>query len=269
MHEILDHLNETAIVLDMGSGPGSFPDDATRALVFRVDLRRPGKPPQRFTLADATALPFSTGTFDAVILTHSLEHFPNWKQSVQEIGRVVKKGGAVYIAVPDASTITDRLYRKVLRERGGHVNLFADASELTRSLSWLLGLPLTATRVLQSSLAFQNRHNTNIASVRPAMRFAGLPEPLLALAIRILRIIDKRRNSRLGVYGWAFFFGKTGEPVDITPRLNVCVRCGQGHPGQYLRALQLLRPTVLPWHKYHCPACGCDNWFVPETGTSA
>jgi len=269
VHEILDHLDENAVVLDMGSGPGSFPDSATRAKVFRVDLFQPGKPPQRFTLADATALPYKSATFDAVILNHSLEHFPEWKRSVQEIGRVVKKGGAAYIAVPDASTLTDRVYRKVFRDRGGHVNLFANAAELAQSLSWYLGLPHVATRELQSSLVFQNRRNTDHAWVRPEMKFLGLPEPLLAMAIRAIRTIDRHRGSRLGVYGWAFFFGRLGEEVDLTPRLNVCVRCGQAHPDEYLRALQLLRPTALPWHKYRCPDCGCDNWFVPKTGTTA
>lgn len=267
MHEILDHLDENAIVLDIGSGPGTFPDDATRARTFRVDLFRPDQPPLRFTIADATALPFATATFDAVILNHSLEHFPNWRHAVQEIGRVVKKSGAAYIAVPDASTFTDRLYLKVFRDRGGHVNLFADASQLANSLSWYLGLPHVATRTLESSLVFQNRHNTNHAWARPEMRFLGLPEPLLALAIRLIRTVDKRRGGRLGVYGWAFFFGKLGEPVDPTPRLNVCVRCGQAHPDEYLKELQLIRPTRLPWHKYRCPDCGCDNWFVPKAGT--
>src|SRR5512145_2653493 len=141
MHEILDHLDENALVLDIGSGPGSFPESATRARTFRVDVARPGKPPQRFAIADAIALPFKTAAFDAVILNHSLEHFPNWKLSVQEIGRVVRKGGAAYIAVPDASTFTDHVYRKVFRDGGGHVNLFADAPELAKSLSWYLGLP--------------------------------------------------------------------------------------------------------------------------------
>ena len=267
MHEILDHLDDTALVLDIGSGPGSFPDNATRARVYRVDLDQPGRPPQRFAQADALALPFKSATFDAVILNHSLEHFPNWKLSVQEIGRVVKKAGAAYIAVPDASTFTDRLYRKVFRNRGGHVNLFAFAPTLAESLSWYLGLPHVATRDLHSSLVFQNRHNTNNERARPEMRFLGLPEPLLAFAIRLIRTVDKRRQTRLGVYGWAFFFGNLGETVDLTPRLNVCVRCGQAHPDAYLEALQLLRPTPLPWPKYHCPECGCDNWFVPKIRT--
>lgn len=269
MHEILDHLDENALVLDIGSGPGSFADSATRARTFHVDLLHPERAPGRFAIADATALPFRTATFDAVILNHSLEHFPNWKQSVQEIGRIVKKDGAAYIAVPDGSTFTDRLYRKVLRDAGGHVNLFACAPDLARSLSWYLGLPHVATRVLHSSLAFQNRRNTDTAWTRPEMRFLGLPEPLLAFALRIIRTIDKRRSSRLGVYGWAFFFGKLGEQVDVTPRLNVCVRCGQAHPDEYLEALQLLRATPLPWKKYRCPDCGCDNWFVPKIETTA
>jgi SAM-dependent methyltransferase len=268
MYEILDHLGEDAIVLDMGSGPGSFPDSATRARVIRVDLFRPDTIPSKFALADALALPFRNATFDAVILNHSLEHLPKWKLAVQELGRILKRSGAAYIAVPDATTLTDRVYRRMYEDRGGHVNAFIDPKETCERLSWFLSRAHTGTRVLHSSFIFQNRRNHDGKAVKFLLRLLILPEPVLALAVRLIRSVDKRSNARLGVYGWAFYFGELREPVDPTPCLNVCVRCGQGHPTAYLGALKLVRRTFLPWARYRCPNCGCDNWFAPDDGKS-
>ena len=50
-----------------------------------------------------------------------------------EIGRVLKPPGALYIAVPDASTFGDRLYRW-LTWGGGHVNAFTSARELAATI---------------------------------------------------------------------------------------------------------------------------------------
>ena len=71
-----------------------------------------------------------------MILNHSVEHFLNLKPALQEIGRVTKQDGAACVTVPDATTFTDRLYRKVFRSRGGHVNLFDSAKNLERMLAW-------------------------------------------------------------------------------------------------------------------------------------
>jgi len=47
---------------------------------------------------------FGSRTFDAIVLNHSLEHFERLKPALQEIGRVVRPDGAIYVAVPDAAT---------------------------------------------------------------------------------------------------------------------------------------------------------------------
>lgn len=53
MHEILDHLGSDAVVLDLGSGGGSFRADGYEFRCVRVDLLRPQKAPARFVQADA------------------------------------------------------------------------------------------------------------------------------------------------------------------------------------------------------------------------
>lgn len=266
MHEILDHLAANALVLDIGSGPGSFPATATRARTIRVDLNPGPSHIPNFAIADARALPFPPESFDAVILNHSLEHFHDYKRSLQEIGRVLKKSGAAFVAVPDATTFSDRLYRKVLINSGGHINLFDSPGRLSDTISWYFGLPHTATRLLCSSFAFLNRRLNRTRNQDRQLRFLGLPEPLLAAFVGLIRRLDRPAQPRLGLYGWAFYFGAIPEKVDATPRINVCIRCGQGHAAAYLQDLQLIQPT--PWGpQYNCPNCTCRNFYrhPPQT----
>lgn len=252
MHEILDHLPHDARVLDLGCRDGSFAGADYPFLTVRVDLNPPKSKDCHFVQADAVHLPFPSGVFDAVILNHCVEHFVQLKPALQEIGRVIKSGGAAFAAIPDASTLTDRVYRKVFRSRGGHVNLFDSSEDLETQLSWYFGLPHAATRTLYSSLSFLNRRNTQDPKLRWQMRFGGFWEPVLARIAHATRVCDRWFGTRTSVYGWAFYFGRLGEPVDTNPLANVCIRCGQAHPEQELEHER--------W--YRCPDCGASNRFA-------
>jgi SAM-dependent methyltransferase len=246
MYEILDHLPDNALVLDVGCGEGSFRADAYKFRTVRVDLTPPRTTHPSFVQADVARLPFRSRTFDAVILNHSIEHFTGLKPSLQEIGRIVKRDGAAFASVPDARTFTDRLYRKVMRNAGGHVNLFGSRADLEKMLAWYFGLPHVATRELHSGLTFLNRKNLRPhPTIRAQARFGGIGEPLLAPINAALRLLDRRFHTRLSVYGWAMYFGFVPEEVDLRPMVNVCVRCGDGQP--------------FIARRYTCPGCGARN----------
>src|ERR1700694_1194056 len=112
MHEILRHLPEGAVVLDVGSRGGSFDASMYPVNTIRLDLEMPDQGARAdFIQADASSLPFPSGSFDAIISNHSLEHFEHLTAAMEELGRVVTSDGSIFIAVPDASTLCDRLYR--------------------------------------------------------------------------------------------------------------------------------------------------------------
>ena len=157
MHEILATLKRGAIVLDLGSGPGSFTVEDSSSCVVRIDRDRERLSGPQAVQADAAQLPFGANCFDAIISNHSLEHFDDLTGSLQEVARVLKPNGSLYIGVPDASTVTDRLYRWLGRG-GGHVNPFTSASELAARIE-RLGIHQVAERTLCSSLAFLNCNN--------------------------------------------------------------------------------------------------------------
>src|SRR5580704_17798293 len=116
MYEILARLPLGSLVLDLGSGAGSF-DTSAPLTVIRADLDPPrrqepiSRGTNHFIRCSAARLPLRSHSFRAVICNHSLEHFEDLDDSVREIARVLAPDGLLYIAVPDASTFTDRFYR--------------------------------------------------------------------------------------------------------------------------------------------------------------
>jgi SAM-dependent methyltransferase len=55
----------------------------------------------RIVRLDATVMPFADDTFDLVICNHVIEHVPAWEKLAQELHRVVRPGGLVYLATPN------------------------------------------------------------------------------------------------------------------------------------------------------------------------
>ncbi len=50
----------------------------------------------RFAVADAQALPFATGSMDAVFNFGIIHHLEDWRQGLREVARVLAPGGAFY-----------------------------------------------------------------------------------------------------------------------------------------------------------------------------
>jgi SAM-dependent methyltransferase len=267
VEEILDHLAPGSRVLDLGSRGGSFQASAYPNLVLiAADLFRPDEIQDgiHFVQTDASSLPFASRTFDAIILNHTLEHFERLKPALQEIGRVIRADGAIYAAVPDATTFSDRLYRKLFRNHGGHVNLFGSEAELAKMLAWYFGLPPAASRRLCASFTFLNRRarNPGAGQLRIPFRF---PERWLLYLTGLLRVTDLRFGTRLTIYGWALYFGNLRERVDTALRSNICIRCGQAHPCDWLLKSGFVRRRHWLHDHYNCPGCGARNIFISES----
>ncbi|MBZ5612169.1 MAG: class I SAM-dependent methyltransferase [Acidobacteriia bacterium] len=265
MHEILRNLRSDARVLDLGCGSGSFaPESCPGAQVVRLDqsLTKP-EHLDGLVCADAAWLPFRDGAFDAVISNHSLEHVDDLARVLQEIGRVVRRDGSLYAAVPDASTLTDHLYRWLLHG-GGHINAFRSATELSAEIARVTGLELVATRVLHSSLRFLLYSNYK---PRPPRRLwlVGNGNPTVTAWLTYgLRILDRLLGTRASVYGWAFYFGDVRELVGTEAWTNVCIHCGTGYSEASLLEEKRVRRQFLVMRSYLCPICGAWNLFTKD-----
>ena len=262
MFDYLQSLDSETRVLDLGSSTGSFPLALTAASVIRLD--RDSKVPgatSNFVQADAAALPFASQSFDVVVANHSFEHFHQFEKVAEEVGRILKPNAVLFISVPDATTITDRVYRWLGRG-GGHVNAFTKAENLSDVVVKATGLPLTGTLVLHSGMSFLNRRN--IATMPRRMILLGYgSERLLTLANYLFRHLDRCFRTRFSVYGWAYYFG-SHSPQSLAAKTNVCIRCGSGHSARHLLGSDRLRRHWVGITYYQCPNCGARNLFTND-----
>jgi SAM-dependent methyltransferase len=250
MHELLAALPVGARVLDLGARSGSFETPRRDIHVVRLDLEvHPRHGSGSYVAGDAARMPFATHSFDLVISNHSLEHFVELEATVREIGRVARPGGALFVAVPDAGTMADRIYRWLGRG-GGHVNAFRSPEDVIGLVERLTGLKHRGTRVLISSFSFLNARNIEGRRQKKLAVFGFGNERYVAAWVWLLRALDHRLGTRLSHYGWSFYFGNAA-PAKNETWVNVCVRCGSGHP-----AMSLPRTPA-----YRCPACGGWNLF--------
>lgn len=66
----------------------------------RLTVARRVRPDIEFHQGNATALPFSDGSFDVVLCQLALMFFPDRRQALAEMGRVATAGGTVAVVVP-------------------------------------------------------------------------------------------------------------------------------------------------------------------------
>ncbi|MFO1402032.1 MAG: methyltransferase domain-containing protein [Steroidobacteraceae bacterium] len=109
-HQLLDALNfaERGASLDIGCSMG-YVLDAARGLGLEpagtdvsefaaAACRERGYEARQGTM---TALPFADARFSVVTMKHVLEHTPDPRAALREVRRVLRPGGALFIAVPD------------------------------------------------------------------------------------------------------------------------------------------------------------------------
>ena len=113
-------LRPPARVLDLGCGSGVFTNilakrgfsaigvDISPAMVRRAQVKYPAV---EFAVGDAEKLPFPDGSFDGVLLSGLLHHFPDPSACLNEVRRVLKAGGVFAAFDPNRQNPFMYLYR--------------------------------------------------------------------------------------------------------------------------------------------------------------
>ena len=267
MDHLVRDLSAPARILDLGSGGGSFDYSSTSSAVVAVDLAFPV--PVQGALAQvcasSSALPLKDESVELVVSNHTLEHFVELDCALTEIDRVLKKEGALWVAVPDSSCLDDILYRWVF-EGGGHVNPFTLAS-LVATVEARTGLRAREFKRLYSGFVYLSPPDPEKLAHFPARaRLLGMVHPaLLRFGLRWLnyltRLCDGWFHTRLSQYGWGVVFQKSKESVQMVELkcdVNVCFRCGTGHPDSTLVSVVARK---LLWRMYHCSVCAETNLY--------
>jgi len=117
VHELIDAAPAGACVLDAGCGPGSWAYARRPDLnVTGFDVKFPPGPPSpgpnvAILLADLACLPLRDEGYDLTLCHYVLEHVTRLVPCCDQLARVTRPGGTLYLAVPRAAAFDDRLYR--------------------------------------------------------------------------------------------------------------------------------------------------------------
>lgn len=75
--------------------------DISPEMLKKAGAKLRGLPSVELMIADAEKLPFKSGTFDFVVSTLAVHHFPNALKAIKEMCRVLKKGGRLVVVDAD------------------------------------------------------------------------------------------------------------------------------------------------------------------------
>lgn len=270
MHSLLDKLDKSKTVLDLGCGRGSFHYQAYpfRTIATDLHLHRDVVDERRqhtwYIHSDSNAIPLAAASVDVVICHNTLEHFPDYAVTLAEIRRVIRPDGWLWIAVPNGFGLDDALYRFVF-EGGGHVNRFR-FERLIEEVQEITGMRVVQTCDLFSSFIFLNPPTPEVAAGYPrtAHFLVNVPDGFGTFGILALntttRIVDRLFGSRWSQYGWGFVFASESTRIDKLPSFfNVCRKCGSGCAAGHVKRFGR---SVLGLRTYNCPYCGELNIFV-------
>jgi SAM-dependent methyltransferase len=264
LHELVQAVPPGARVLDAGCGPGSWSYAERPDLhITAFDIKFPPGPPAKregldVLRAGLERLPLRAGPFDLVVCHYVLEHVTGLAPCCDELARVTRAGGTLYVAVPRAAAFDDRLYRFAgyfakyalgkFRKRIEHQQRF-DLPKLL-ALFRARGFELSAHAFVPAGFSWMNDARTK-----------GLQAPFTDALARLHRVlgIDLARDAN-----FVLAFRKTGAaapPPDTRggaplpgPRrvTHVCRECGEH---------AVLDPPR-PWpERWECPWCGKPNPF--------
>jgi SAM-dependent methyltransferase len=117
LREVIAAAPAGARVLDAGCGPNSWPYALRPDLrITGFDIKFPPGPPERSERVqvfrgDLARLPVRGDTFDLTVCHYVLEHVTELEACCDELVRVTRPGGVLYLSVPRAAAFDDRLYR--------------------------------------------------------------------------------------------------------------------------------------------------------------
>jgi SAM-dependent methyltransferase len=125
-------------IVDLGCGPHGGPwwGRAGHAQILAVDLLftpDPCPPNVEFRPGDVSDLHLDEslhGRFDLAVADHIFEHVEDVDGLARSCAALLRSGGTLHVGIPDATGFTDRFYRLIHRNGGGHIQQLTRESML-------------------------------------------------------------------------------------------------------------------------------------------
>ncbi len=262
----LGELPAGARVLDLGCGSGTIAYAGFPQLrFFGVDQYAHSDtgawPPNAcLILADAERLPWADGALDAVICNFVFEHFSEPRAALQELDRVIRPGGMLYVSIPRSSSLQDRLYRFTTKG-GGHLQRY--------TFEKFVRLVYQETAFKLEGLALAPGGFTWLHDVP----YGDLIRRLLYKSFRIWR--QATGNNPLAASDFLLLF-RLGARRGFKPIRQVCSHCGNSlretpasSNGRWKASTTTAPPASTrlqtpagPNGRWKCPTCAFDNILV-------
>lgn len=254
LHELIEAAPSGIRVLDAGCGPGSWPYGKRPDLrITSFDIKYPPGPPPTaphvgIFRGDLAGLPLRGDVFDLTICHYVLEHVTELEACCDELARVTKPGGNLYLSVPRSASFDDRLYRFAgyfakyallkLGKRLEHQQRF-DRDQVIR-LFEARGFEIESLAWVPAGFSWMNDPRTK-----------PLQGPFTDALAWVHRVggVDLGRDAN-----FVMRFVKTGRGIRRTPHIrrvsHVCRECGEH--------AVLTPPNPRP-QTWTCPWCGKSN----------
>jgi SAM-dependent methyltransferase len=244
-------------VLDAGCGPGSWPyHQRTDLRVVGFDVKFPPGPPAAAShvavfRGDLARLPLRSESFDLTICHYVLEHVLELEACCDELARVTRRDGTLYLSVPRSASFDDRFYRFA-----GYFAKYA-LGKLHKQLEHQQRFDLEKVLRLFEARGFEAQA---LARVPAGFSWMNDPrtKPLQGPFTEALALLHRGTGVDLAAdANLVLTFVKTGAiGVRRAPRerrvTHVCRECGEH---------AVLRPPD-PWPaSWDCPWCGKANPF--------
>lgn len=263
LREVIAAQPPGARVLDAGCGPGSWPYALRPDLeITGFDIKFPPGPPpraitRRILRADLARLPLRDAQFDLTVCHYVLEHVTELEACCDELVRVTKPGGTLYLSVPRAAAFDDRLYRFAgyfakyalmkFKKRIEHQQRFDLAGLLAQFRS--RGMEPTAHAFVPAGFSWMNDARTKPLQGAFTDALAGLHRATgIDLAADANFVITFAKTGR-AVSGAAARDTRMPGHRRVT---HVCRECGE----------HAVIDVAAPWPvRWTCPWCGKPNPF--------
>ncbi len=236
--ELLARLQPGDAVLDLGCGKGTFAYNLYPDLrINAVDIAPPETQfPSHvtFRLGTAEKLPYDDQSFKLIIAHFVFEHFADFAAALKEADRVLSRDGLLYMALPDARSFDDQLYRAIFAG-GGHLQ--------QPTLEWVIREVYRNTSLKLISYA----------DWPAGMSFLGDHEEMRTFVFAVLNAFQRTTGDDLRARSSYVMLFRKETGIGYRTIMRTCTYCGEGD------GVDVSAPLGSEAGNWICPACGCTN----------